>query len=185
MDSFESLKNDGKINQAQWDKLQSTNNARDLLQDIQSAPYATTQDSKRLLRLAERSVNGILRFDNEIENIASGISTTSFGIPSTIWGALRIVLHVSPSCSSSTAPLVSLYKSQVSQDIFKSPEVLVEIVTKIFVFMPRIDLYFELFHDKDDILEIKSLLVSLYKLIIDFNIKSMTWYSSSKGEYPR
>lgn len=77
---------------------------------------------------------------------------------------------------------VPLIDFEISQDVFKSPDVLIELITKIFVFMPRIDLYFELFHDRKDILDIQSLLVLLYKLIIDFNVKSISWYSSSRGE---
>ena len=46
--------------------------------------------------------------------------------------------------------------------------------------MPRIDLYFKLFHNEQDLLSIQSLLVSLYQNIIDFNIKSLGWYSKSK-----
>ncbi len=46
--------------------------------------------------------------------------------------------------------------------------------------MPRIDLYFKLFHNEQDILSIQSLLVSLYQNIIDFNIRSLDWYSKSK-----
>lgn len=40
-------------------------------------------------------MDAVLRFDNEIANIAQGISSASFGIPSAAWGALRVVLHVS------------------------------------------------------------------------------------------
>lgn len=98
VDSFESLKKNGKVSQNQWNKLRSYDSPQDLLKDIQDTPYATTQNTKKLLRLAEASVDAVLRFDNEITNIAQGISSSSFGIPSAAWGALRVVLHVSFLC---------------------------------------------------------------------------------------
>lgn len=50
--------------------------------------------------------------------------------------------------------------------------------------MPRIDLYLELFYDQQDILNIRSLLVSLYQCIIDLNITSLRWYSYRKSTSP-
>lgn len=94
VDSFESLKQDGKISQAQWDQLRSYKDPQELLTAIESGPYAKTESTKKLLGLAKASVNAVVRFDNEIANIAQGISVPSFGISSAAWGALKIVLHV-------------------------------------------------------------------------------------------
>ena len=103
VDSYESLVRDGKINQDQRDQLRSYKNPEELLTDIENGPYAKTEHTKKLLRLAKTSVNAVLRFDDEIANIAQGISATSFGIPSVAWGALKLVLHVGNSYKESQA----------------------------------------------------------------------------------
>ncbi len=103
VDSYESLVRDGKINQAQWNQLRSYKTPEELLTDIENGPYAKTENTKKLLRLAKTSVNAVLRFDDEIANIAQGISATSFGIPSAAWGALKFILHVGNSYKGSQA----------------------------------------------------------------------------------
>ena len=55
-----------------------------------------------------------------------------------------------------------------------------EVVAKVFVLMPRIDLYWELFHDKRDALDVRPLLVDIYKTIISLNVRAISWYASSK-----
>jgi len=51
--------------------------------------------------------------------------------------------------------------------------------------MPRIDLYWELFHDERNALDVRPLLVDIYKTIISLNVQAISWYASSKfGMFP-
>lgn len=46
--------------------------------------------------------------------------------------------------------------------------------------MPRIEVYWELFSDQKDILDIRGLLLDIYKSIISFNVDSVTWFATSR-----
>jgi hypothetical protein len=74
---------------------------------------------------------------------------------------------------------------EVASDIFKTPDLIVEVVAKVFVLMPRIDFYWELFHNERNALDIRPLLVDIYKTIILLNTQAISWYASSKlGTFP-
>ena len=68
----------------------------------------------------------------------------------------------------------------MAKDLFSTPALIVEVIAKLFVFMPRIELYWEVFSDLADVLSIRGLLLDIYKLIIQFNIDSVTWFATSR-----
>lgn len=59
---------------------------------------------------------------------------------------------------------------------------IVEIIAKIFAMMPRIDVYFDLFKDQKDVLDIRPLLVAIYKCIVEFNVKCVKWHGGLRGK---
>lgn len=69
---------------------------------------------------------------------------------------------------------------KVAKDLYSTPGLILEIVAKIFVFMPRIEVYWELFSDQKDILDIRGLLLDIYKSIISFNVDSVIWFATSR-----
>jgi len=94
VDSFSNLKKDGKLSLELWNMLQSQVSPQDLLNSVKSSKYANQPNAGKLLRLAENSVDAIMRFDKEIALVLQGLSNVTFGASCTIWGGLGVVLHV-------------------------------------------------------------------------------------------
>jgi hypothetical protein len=93
--SFSDLKKEGKLSLELWNKLDSYANPQDLLKDLQSSQYAKRPETGKLLRLAEASIDAIIRFDKEISLVMQGISTVTHNASCIIWGGLGVVFHAS------------------------------------------------------------------------------------------
>jgi hypothetical protein len=74
--------------------LQTQASPRDLLKTIKSSKYANQAEAGKLLRLAESSIDAIMRFDKEIAMVLQGLSNATFGASCIIWGGLGVVFHV-------------------------------------------------------------------------------------------
>jgi len=74
--------------------LQTQASPQDLLNTIKSSKYANQPEAGKLLRLAEGSIDAIMRFDKEIAMVLQGLSNLTFGASCIIWGGLGVVFHV-------------------------------------------------------------------------------------------